>query len=251
MNAQFAAGLLNPEAAIPDGLMAPAGPSLEKRYAVYRNNVTCSLVDALEDGFPVCREILGERYFRAFAAEYVRSRPPVSPILSLYGDELPHFIERFPPLGKMPWLADVARVELARREANDALDSIPNAAETLAAAHPDHYPQLVPHLHPSTRWVTSNWPLFSLWKNRATPDHSQPESVLVVRPALQVTVYYLPVFGLVFLQAIDGQRNLSDIAEILGKHNLHAAMPEAMVLLVQQSAIARFTGQQGLVENVK
>lgn len=244
MNAQFAAGLLNPEAAIPNGLMAPAGAGLEKRYAVYRNNVTSSLIDALEDGFPVCREILGERYFRAFAAEFVRSAPPVSPILSLYGDKLPHFIAGFPPLAKMPWLADIAKVELARREANDALDSTADAAATLAAAHPEQYPQLVPHLHPSTRWVTSNWPLFSLWNSRTTPDHSKPESVLVVRPALLVTVCYLPIAGLVFLQAVDGKRNLSDIAEVLGGKNLHTALPEVMPLLVQQAAIARFTCQQ-------
>ena len=63
---RFAAGLTDPTCPTPSGVIGPRGKSAVKRYTVYRNNVTVSLIDALaaiylmaflsasgEVGFPV------------------------------------------------------------------------------------------------------------------------------------------------------------------------------------------------------
>jgi hypothetical protein len=45
--APFAAALMNPTHATPIDVVGPRGKSAIKRYNVYRNNVTVSLIDAL------------------------------------------------------------------------------------------------------------------------------------------------------------------------------------------------------------
>lgn len=49
---RFAAGLLDPDIAIPD-FVGGRGPGVaDRRYAVYRNNVVVGLIDALKAAFP-------------------------------------------------------------------------------------------------------------------------------------------------------------------------------------------------------
>lgn len=247
MKGHFVSGLLNPDAPTPEGLLAPDNGCIETRYAVYRNNVTSSLIEALEVGFPATREFLGQRYFHALAAEFVRGKPPDSPILSLYGAALPGFIERFPPLSNKPWLADIARLELARRESNDSLDGICDAIQQLDAATAETLPQLVPQKHPSVRWMTSRWPVYSLWRHRTTPPTLEPESVLIVRPGLEVRECLLPAGGVEFLAAINGRRSLNDIAVVLYEQNPNIDLPALMSLLIQQGAISHFSQPTGAI----
>ena len=48
-------GLLNADAAAPGFLTSSSGVNDPRRYAVYRNNVTVSLIRALEANFPAIR----------------------------------------------------------------------------------------------------------------------------------------------------------------------------------------------------
>ena len=251
MNGQFVTGLLNPDAPTPEGLFAPGKGCIDTRYAIYRNNVTSGLIEALEDGFPATRELLGKRYFRALSAEFIRIEQPYSPLLSLYGAALPDFIEHFPPLANMPWLADIGRLELARRESNDALDYVCDAARQLATTTPEKLPQLIPQKHPSTRWIASPWPVYSLWKHQKTPAGFEPESVLIVRPDLQVHECLLPASGVEFLTAINGYQNLGDIAAVLLERNSTVDFPTLMSQLIVQGAISHFTCPTGVTTHAQ
>src|SRR5215217_522878 len=63
----FAAALLDPDRATPAAAAGPNGKAARKRYNVYRNNVTVSLIDALAAVFPATMRITGTDFFRAMA----------------------------------------------------------------------------------------------------------------------------------------------------------------------------------------
>ena len=127
--AAFAAALLDPDHATPSAVAGPKGKAATKRYNVYRNNVTVSLIDALADVFPATQRITGVDFFRAMARFHVRATPPTSPLLFEYGRDFPDFIERYEYAQPMPWLADVARIERAWLDAYHAADAEPLDAQ--------------------------------------------------------------------------------------------------------------------------
>lgn len=56
--------------------------------------------------------------------------------MATYGAELADWIADFPPLAALSYLADVARIEQACREASQSADAAPLAPGTLAACRP-------------------------------------------------------------------------------------------------------------------
>ncbi|MDZ4255109.1 MAG: DNA-binding domain-containing protein, partial [Sulfuritalea sp.] len=159
MNSQgaFAEALLAAEPVCPPGLTTWNGSAPEKRFAVYRNNVIVSLIDALADSFPVTQELVGEAFFRAMARQFVRENPPRSPVLALYGDGFAEFIAAFPAAAELAYLADVARLELLRVQAWHAADAEPLAAQHMGRLLGDAeaLPQIRFALHPSLRILRS------------------------------------------------------------------------------------------------
>ena len=70
----FGIALLDAERAIPRGVIGPGGKAAAKRYNVYRNNATVSLIDALAASFPEIQRITGMDFFRAMARFHIRAR---------------------------------------------------------------------------------------------------------------------------------------------------------------------------------
>lgn len=196
--ADFRASVLDPQRANPAAVAGPRGKKAVKRFNVYRNNVTVSLINALADIFPAVQRITGETLFRDMAREFVRAHPPVSPLLFLYGDEFPAFIETFEHAGRMPYLADVARLERAWLTAYHAADRDPLAPAALGAIPPEALASVTFTPHPATGLVISQFAVFDIFDaNRNTEtvgriDASRAQSVLVTRPAHDVVVTGLP-----------------------------------------------------------
>ena len=103
--AAFSAALLDIDLPCPDGLCSANGADPASRFAVYRNNVQSSLINALADSYPVVVQLVGDEFFRAMAGVFVQSHPPHSPLMSDYGSELADFISKFGPAASVPYLA--------------------------------------------------------------------------------------------------------------------------------------------------
>ena len=121
--AAIAAALDDPARSVPAGLATRDGRADPVRFAVYRNTVAVGLVGALEASFPVTLRLVGEDFFRAMVRVYVGRTKPASPLLFLYGADLPAFIEGFPPAAEVPYLADAARLEVAWLRAYHAAEA--------------------------------------------------------------------------------------------------------------------------------
>jgi hypothetical protein len=204
----FAPGLTHPELATPKGVVAAPGKGVVKRYDVYRNNVTVSLIDALAAIYPAVQRITGVEFFRAMARSHVRATPPSSPLLFEYGRDFPAFIETYEHALDMPWLADTARIERAWLDAYHAADTAPLAAEAFAGIDPGSLAHVCFVPHPATRIVRSRYPAVAIFAmNRAagpvTPLYSSDaEDALVTRPEYDVIVSRLPAGSAAFLLAL-------------------------------------------------
>lgn len=194
--AGFAAALLDPQASCPDGLRTWNGCDPAKRFAVHRNNVVSSLIEGLADTFPVVQALVGVEFFRAMAALFVRQHPPRSRLLAHYGRGFADFVAGFEPARSVPYLADVARLEMARVHAYHAADARPLtvAQASLALAAGERIGELRLALHPSVGVVASRFAIVSLWAahqghgDLATVDPYRGETALVLRPELDVLV---------------------------------------------------------------
>src|SRR6516164_7692242 len=147
--AAFARALLDPDLATPTAVAGPKSKAAVKRYNVYRNNVTVSLINALAAAFPATLRITGVDFFRAMARFYVRATPPTSPLLFDYGWDFPDFIERYEYAQSVPWLADVARIERAWLDAYHAADVQPLMPRALASIAPEQVADTVLKPHPA------------------------------------------------------------------------------------------------------
>src|SRR5271163_1969018 len=149
--ATFASALIDPDSKTPAIVVGPRGKVAVKRYNVYRNNVTVSLIEALAAIYPAVQRITGVEFFRAMARSHIRATPPISPLLYEYGRDFPAFIETYEYARAMPWLADTARIERAWLDAYHAADAEPLSAVALGSFPQQRLAELRFVVHPATR----------------------------------------------------------------------------------------------------
>lgn len=183
---QFRAGLLDPSVPPPVGLANPDGVQANKRFDDYRNNVAVSLTEALIAAFPVIYKLVGDRFFRAMAGVYLRKHPPSSPLMMYYGVKMPQFVRRFEPAKSLPYLSDIARVELAMRHSYHAADATPIDAQALATLAPEKLMGTKFTIAPATHVLASDFPTFSIYRANTVADAPKaamrPEAILITRP---------------------------------------------------------------------
>lgn len=204
----FAAALL---ADVPVGRASPGIAHLVRQpgFAVYRNTVMKGCVDALQANFPTVERLVGEEWFRAAAAVFVRTRLPTQPSLLSYGEGFPAFLGSFEPAREIPYLAAVAQVDRWWTEAHAAADAPLLDAAHLAALSPDAMASRALAVHPAARWGWSDdWPIYTLWVRDREAGAADDvlidwtgEGVLVTRAVGPVAVEALGRGGVALLDA--------------------------------------------------
>lgn len=190
------------------GRLAPwtLGGQAESRFAVYRNTVAKGCADALAAQFPAVTRVVGEAWMREAGVGFAREHPPARASLLDYGEGFPAWLAAFPPAVDMPWLASLARIDWAWRDACFAPDRPPLPAEVLAHLAPEAYSATTAELHPAARflWFADGAP--SLWlalQDEQAPAEAElgaePEGMLMTRPDLQVQARVLGPGGFALL----------------------------------------------------
>jgi hypothetical protein len=219
--ASFGAALRQPATPAPDGLRARPGCQVDRRFDVYRNNHVASLAQGLEEGFPVCRALVGEDFFREMARCFALSCPPRSPILAEYGRALPAFIETFAPAASVPYLPDMARLEQLRIDAWHGADAAPLGRDgfDVALHRPDLLLSARVRMHPTAALLRTRYAIAALWHahqgvgNIESVDPFVPQNVLVVRPWLDVVVLPLPPAAARLVEGLAGGATLGSAVE--------------------------------------
>lgn len=241
----FRAALLDPAQPVPAGLVDGAGAPTTKRFAVYRNNVTVALVEALHTAFPILVKLLGAQNFAQLAPLFVRAHPPTSQLMMHYGQAMPAFLEGFAPLAHIGYLADVARLELALRASYHAADAAAMDPGALAGVAPDVLMRATLTLAPAVICIPSPWPLYDIWHYNTAADAPKPRAigqpVLITRPAFDPAVRPLTPAQAAWVTAIADGATLSDAQDAAATVSPDFDLASLLGLLVQQGALTDFT----------
>lgn len=220
VQAEFAAALLDSAVGEPGSVADPEGKPTPRRFSVYRNNVAVGLINAVRATYPAVERIVGEDFFQAMALAYIRSDPPVSPVLLEYGGGFPDFVAGFEPAASLVYLADVARIEWAWMEAYHAAEADSLDPSAFSGIAESDLPMLTFSLHPSVRIVKSAYPAWSIWRMNKGDQPVTPidlaaggEDSLIVRPVASVEVRRLPAGGAAFLEGLASGGELAEAAE--------------------------------------
>ncbi|WP_147125571.1 DNA-binding domain-containing protein [Shimia ponticola] len=216
----FRAALLDAEHPAPAGLTDGHGTPARKRFDVYRNNVAVSLTEALVTAFPSIHSLVGDDFFRAMAGVFLRQHPPSSPVMMYYGAEMPAFLADFAPVAHLPYLADVARIDLALRRAYHAADATAVDPSAFGAIAPEALGAVAFSLAPAVQIVSSPYPIHDIWQ--MTKGGSKPsaaaQDVLITRPEFDPVVDLLPPGGAIFFEQIGIGQTLGAAMETATGH---------------------------------
>lgn len=246
--AAFAAALLDPQRPCPEGLFIASGADPASRFAVYRNNVQSSLINALADSYPVVSQLVGDEFFRAMAGLYVQSCPPQGPLINDYGKDFAEFIDNFEPAAGVPYLADMARLERLRVQAYHAADAQPLRHEQIAAAlsDPQALSELTVGFHPSLNLLTSAFGVVAIWAAHqqdatlAGIDLDHGQNALVLRNGLEVEVFAIDHGASTFIQNLRNGQSLTQALETAPAFDLS----QTLALLISHHVITHLHHNQ-------
>lgn len=233
----FRAALLNPSAPIPEGLTDGHDRPAGRRYGVYRNNVTVSLREALVAGFPSIVSLIGRENFDHVARAYLRQSPPVSPLMMHYGADFPAFLATVEQLAPLPYLSDVARIDVAMRQSYHAADSTGIDPAALQALDEDRLLKTRFGFALSMILLRSTRPIGSIWHytlRGGEKPTGNPEDVLILRAEFDPEPFILGPGAGDVVEALQGGMPFGPAIEIGG---LDFDLGALLGLLLSQSAI--------------
>ncbi|GAB4518202.1 MAG: hypothetical protein Kow00133_03090 [Amphiplicatus sp.] len=218
---------------------------VEAGVLVYRNNVRAAYSRALADAFPAVKNLVGEAFFAYLARAYFDHAPPRARLVARYGDGLPAFLERFEPVAHLPYLPDVARLEIAWLKAYHAAEAPSLAPGEIAAAAGENPDGARALLHPSAQLFESAWPAATIWRRARSEEKgalkldAAPERAVVIRPDSAVDVRLLSPGAHAALGALAAGGTFSDAIEAALGADAAAAPEEIFSEIMAAGAITK------------
>ena len=171
---------------------------LSKRLKIYRNNIVGSVSDMMVATFPTLEKLVGKDFLEGMARSFILANPPRQGGLNLYGEGFAEFIEGFAPAKDLPYLPDIARLELALNAAYYAKDDAALSADELSNVAPEDLGDLVLKLRDSVHILKSNYPLTAIRDFAFSDQSGDPpdidgggETTMVFRPVLACEIVIL------------------------------------------------------------
>lgn len=145
-----------------ENIAEPGGLSASAHFEIYRASIFGGLLKSLSEIYPVCKALVGDRFFDAMALAHIRRTPSRQPDLNLYGEDFPEFVSVFPAASGLPYLSDMARLEWAWHQAYWAADHERLTPGSVANLQEERHGALVFRLPPSATLLESDYPLLHI-----------------------------------------------------------------------------------------
>ena len=175
-------------------LLNPQGGSPgDQRMAVYAEGYVSRLSEALAEVYETVRHLLGHDAFVELTELYLEQYPSRNYNLNNIGREFPVFVGGTRFTKELPFLPDLAVLELAVASSFHAFDTAPFDPAVLAELSEEDWEKMRVVFQPSVRVLGSEWPILDIWNARKTPLPemnvdlvNRPQNVLVYRREQEV-----------------------------------------------------------------
>ncbi len=158
----------------------PALSSGAKGFGIYYNNWRLGLTKVLGHHFPVCKRLVGDRFFQGMSEEYIKTHPSIYFSLNDYGVDFSDFIMQFTPAASLPYLSDVAKLEWAIHRAligESSTEYNPQALSDLLSS-PEKQKKFQFGLTKNGTLISSIYPIHRIWETNQA-DYEGDETVNV------------------------------------------------------------------------
>lgn len=147
-----------------EGAIATDAMAIAGAVSIHRNTIRWGLTRALRLSYPAVERLVGEEFFEAAVAQFLRQFWPRSACLDDFGSDFCAFLGSFAPVSNLCYLADVARLEWAVHEALHAPQASALRLEPLLELAPSHCADVCFVADPSLRFVATNSPADLIWR---------------------------------------------------------------------------------------
>jgi len=144
------------------------GLSASAQLGIYRSSVHGQFTAALGAIFPVCKRLVGERFFAALCRPYILEHASNAPDIGAYGHAFAAHIRHYKAVGELPYLSDVATLEWAWHQVFNAADQPPLDPSELAQVAPQSQGALCFRPPQASRLVSSDFPVHDIWQRNQT-----------------------------------------------------------------------------------
>lgn len=207
------------EAVLPQGEL-----SAEQRVGIYRNSVHGILWQYLASLYPVCNQLVGEKFFEGFSDLFIDQYPPTTPFLSDYGDGFAALMREREAFANMRWINQVAELEWARHQAWNAINQSVSNFSLLATLTEEQQLALQFQLPDSMQLLHSPHAIHQVWLAHQPEDSAdkipleniqlqQEVHVIVWRKQRELHQVQLSQQQWQFLNAIRQNRTLAELSE--------------------------------------
>ncbi|MFC0402358.1 DNA-binding domain-containing protein [Paraburkholderia rhizosphaerae] len=246
LQAAFARAVLEQD---PSGIdWTVCGDDRQDRLAVYIGNTHHNLREALRAVYPVVDRLVGEPFFDYAANRYIRDHPSQSGDIQRFGDSFPAFLDHFPPVASLSYLADTATLEWLVHEVFHAADHAPLPLSELSSLASAKCSTLRFRLHPACRLLASPFPVLRIWQVNQ-PGSQSDESIdasaggdrlLVQRAGFAVNIQALAAGEFAMLQALREGQTVDDAYELALRQAPAFALGEFIERRILDSTIVGF-----------
>ena len=224
-----------------DGVFEAAGVPLSERLKIYHNNFMGSVSAALMDNFPLLEKLVGRDFLTVMTRAYIRNNPPRSGCLTFYGDDYDRFISTYTPAAALPYLPDMATLEILINRSYHARDDKPLTASDLAEISAVSLEAFHMKLRDNVQLLRSRWPLAGIRRmcmesgNKTLDIFSGGACLLIHRPHLAVEITEISSGEFMFLKQLKMQPLGKTVEETMSTHpdfDFSTALPRLMAMQI-------------------
>ncbi|RTZ64678.1 MAG: DUF2063 domain-containing protein [Aquificaceae bacterium] len=198
----------------------------KQRFGIYKGSVHGVLTQALADMYPVCKELVGDKFFDHVTSKFINQNPPRSAFFADFGEGFSDFLANFEAAKSVAYLADTARLEWLRHTAWNSKNQEPSDFTTLGNYSEEQQLAMSFSLPETASLLQADYQVEQLWQAHQEANDLDLEKIdlfkhlnlLVWRTDYTIYMQELSTQQIDFLHAVQQNMPLSALAEQFTEH---------------------------------